>query len=166
LDVELLVPTDWKDLRTVRLRALIDSPSAFLSTHELELGWTEPQWRSTFEQAFWVVARHGAEIVGLARCLRETGGDPHERYVESLWVEPGHRRSGITRMLLQRVLDAVRLEAVEKLLLWVLDGNREARVVYERLGFGTTNRRQALPDDPDRSEELLCLDVDEGLILG
>jgi L-amino acid N-acyltransferase YncA len=157
LDVETLAADDWKILRDVRLRALEDSPTAYISSRQTEMVWTEARWRRTFEGALWVVARGRQEIVGLTRSVRVERRPAFERHLESVWVEPGHRRTGVLRTLLRYLIE---LEPdVREWLVWVLTDNVEARTVYERLGFQSTGERQPLDDSSDRSEERLRLSL-------
>lgn len=155
MDVEVLAADDWKILREVRLRALKDSPTAYISTYEEVASWTEADWRHRFTTAVWVVIRDGRGIIAVASSLRD--GPVNERYLESVWVEPGHRRTGVLRTILQYLAE---LEPdVEDWFLWVLDGNAEARAVYERLGFEPTGESQPLDDDSGRVEVRLRLNA-------
>ena len=56
LDVRPLEPGDWHVLRTIRLRALAESPRAFTSHYHRESRWNEYQWRRRFDTAHWIVA--------------------------------------------------------------------------------------------------------------
>lgn len=146
----MLAADDWLLLRTVRLQALKDSPGAYISSYEDEVSWTEARWRCSFADALWVVPRSGRRIVGLARSLRVDGRPPDERHLESVWVEPRHRRSGVMGAILRYLTE---LEPdVRDWLLWVLDHNAEAREAYERLGFEPTGERQILTDASGRTE--------------
>jgi len=157
LDVETLADDEWKILRDVRLRALEGSPTAYISSRQTEMAWTEARWRRTFEGALWVVARGRQEIVGLARSVRVERRPAFERHLESVWVEPGHRRTGVLRTLL-RYLAELEPE-VREWRVWVLTDNVEARAVYERLGFRSTGECQPLDDSSGRSEERLGLNL-------
>jgi L-amino acid N-acyltransferase YncA len=149
LDVDALAADDWAILRDVRLRALKDAPAAYISTYEDVACWTEAQWRDCFATAVWVVLRSDGRIIGVASSLRDDER-PTERHLESVWVEPGHRRTGALRAILQYLVD---LEPdVEDWLLWVLDGNAEALAVYKRLGFEPTGESQLLNDASGRAE--------------
>ena len=157
MDVETLAADDWKILRDVRLRALEDSPTAYISSRQTEITWTEARWRRSFEDSVWVVAGSRPEIVGMARSVRVDHRPPFERHLESVWVEPGHRRTGVLRTLLRYL---AQLEpAVLEWRVWVLTDNVEARTAYERLGFRSTGERQPLNDLSGRSEERLGLSL-------
>jgi GNAT superfamily N-acetyltransferase len=160
LRVDFLTPAEWRTLRTLRLRALKESPDAFLSAYRREVAWSELDWRATFENGIWIVARQGGRAIGVARSVR----DPDrlwERHAEAIWVEPGHRRTGVTRSLLRALADAERSAGVKDLLVWVLEAKRDARRVYERLGFQPTGEQHVLNDASGRMEERLRLRLTE-----
>lgn len=95
------------------------------------------------------------------RALSSTDRRTDGRHLESVWVDPLHRRSGVLRAILRYLAD---LEPdVRTWMAWVLDGNDEARAAYERLGFESTGERQPLTDAPRRVEERLRLDCKSAL---
>ena len=160
VDVRVLRPAEWPHLRGVRLRALQDSPHAFASHYEREARWSEREWRSMFDSATWLIAGNRHNLVGLASSTAAERA--WQRNIESVWVEPRHRRRGVTRLLLKEL---VRQEpaVVTELYAWVLDGNEYARYVYQRLGFELTGQRQPLPGSPGRIEERLVLRIGRGV---
>jgi ribosomal protein S18 acetylase RimI-like enzyme len=145
LDLQLLSPVDWQVLKAARLRALEDSPRAFMSCYDRELLWTEWQWRRMFDAATWIVARDADDVVGLARSVGDPAR-PWTRHFESIWVAPTHRRRGVLRDLLNALTDIERSTGVTELLLWVLEDNHDAQRAYENLGFERTGESQFLPD--------------------
>jgi GNAT superfamily N-acetyltransferase len=156
--VDSLTPSEWPQLQRVRLDALRDSPTAFVSSYELEAGWSEREWTATFERALWVVARTSRGIVGLARST-EADARSWQRHVEAVWVEPGLRSHGISRRLIAGVVEHERRMGVSELLLWVIEGNHQARRIYEHLGFRSTGERHQLSDRSGRFEERLRLQI-------
>lgn len=154
MDVEVLAGDDWEILQDVRLRALEDSPAAFLST--AETSWGEAEWRALAVEDAWIVARSGDQVIGVVRSVRVDDRPTNERHLESVWVDPLHRKKGVLRAIL-RYLAELEPE-VRTWMAWVLDGNDEARAAYERLGFETTGMRQLLAGTPRRIEERLRLD--------
>jgi GNAT superfamily N-acetyltransferase len=145
LDLQLLSPVEWQILKAVRLRALQDSPHAFMSRCDDELRLSDWEWRRMFDASTWIVARDTDDVVGLARSV----GDPLRpwtRHVESIWVAPTHRRRGVFRGLLYALAEVERGMGVTDLLLWVLEDNHDAQRAYETLGFEPTGESQFLPD--------------------
>ena len=144
LELHLLRPVDWRVLRAARLRALQDSPHAFISRYDHELRLSEFEWRRKFEAVSWMVAQEGEDVVGLAGSVSDPV-TPGIRHVESIWVAPAHRRRGVFRVLLSALADTERRMGVTDLLIWVLEDNQDAQRAYETLGFEPTGERQFLP---------------------
>jgi ribosomal protein S18 acetylase RimI-like enzyme len=157
-EIRVLSAAEWNVLRGARLQALRDAPEAFLAEPEHEAGWSEDMWKLTFVTSRWLVALSGGQPIGLLRSVREPGRSG-ERHIESIWVAPGHRRRGLLRSLLGVLADRESRLGVAQLKLWVLEGNKEARQVYRRLGFEPTGRRQTLSDGTGRVEHQLSLAI-------
>jgi ribosomal protein S18 acetylase RimI-like enzyme len=155
--VEVLTENDWPRLRDIRLAALTDDPLAFLATYEREAAYDEQRWRWEFARGEWNVMLASDADVGVVGATREPGMPPHECHLEFLWIAPGSRRAGAATMLLRTVLDRLRDSGVRTVWLWILNGNDPALSLYQQFGFQSTNERQALPDDPERSEERMKL---------
>ena len=132
-----VTPGDWKDLRSVRLRALTDAPKAFVSEHSREAGWLEEDWRAAIQQARWVVARTSHDVIGVARSSRDAES-PERRYIEAVWVAPEFRRLGVGGGLVHWLIDRERNSGIKEILLWVIDSNDYARGFYLRMGFRPT----------------------------
>jgi ribosomal protein S18 acetylase RimI-like enzyme len=156
-EVRELGPSDWSVLRDVRLRALSDSPGAFLSTYEREAALEADEWTKRLDDAAWLVATDGGEAIGLVG-LVEGSPPPGARYIESTWVAPAYRRRGVFRSLLARLVEIGRGKGLDSLFLWVVGNNDVARRAYASLGFVETNHVQHLDGD-NRSEHRLRLDM-------
>lgn len=153
LHLAWVTPGDWKDLRSVRLRALTDAPKAFTSEHSREAGWSEEDWLSAIQQARWVVARTAHEVIGVARSSQDMKS-PESRYIEAVWVAPKFRRLGVGGRLVRRLIDRERNSGIREILLWVIDSNDNARSFYLRIGFTPTGHIQPAPGQEQRTEEL------------
>jgi GNAT superfamily N-acetyltransferase len=144
LDIKLLAPEEWHVLRTIRLRALLDSPDAFMSHYDREVRWSEAQWRQRFTSGTWVVAIESGAIIGIAGLVDGYASDG--RHVEWTWVDSAHRHRGIFRALLKVLIDRESGNGAYDIALWVLENNSAARTAYARLGFAPTGERQRLSD--------------------
>jgi ribosomal protein S18 acetylase RimI-like enzyme len=151
--VEVLKEHEWSRLRDIRLSALRDYPSAFLASHEREAAYDEQRWCQEFSRGEWNIMLADNKEIGLLGVTREQAMSSQECYLEYLWVAPAFRRSGVASMLLRTVLDRLRDSGVHTVWLYILDGNQEARRLYQRFGFQSTNERHLLPDHPAGSEE-------------
>ncbi|WP_432944625.1 GNAT family N-acetyltransferase [Kribbella sp. CA-253562] len=156
MDVEVLTDDDWKLLRDLRLRALDESPGAFLSKADATRAGDEAYWHERCARDTWVIARIGQEVVGMACSVQDPDHSSDARHVESVWVEPAHRRKGVLRAMLRHLVESE--PGVHSWFVWVLDGNELARDVYERLGFRSTGERQTLAGAVERSEARMRLD--------
>jgi ribosomal protein S18 acetylase RimI-like enzyme len=157
--LDWVTPADWKDLRSVRLRALADAPKAFVSEHGREDGWLEEDWRSAIYQGLWVVARTAHGVIGVARSSQDPQS-PESRYIEAVWVAPEFRRLGVGRGLVRWLIDRERKSGIREILLWVIDTNVHARSFYFGMGFRSTGRIQPIPGEENRTEELLAYVTD------
>jgi GNAT superfamily N-acetyltransferase len=154
LRISMLTPADWRVLATIRRTALADAPEAFLP-HGAEADWSEVEWRRTFETGLWVMAHVGTSPVGLARMSRDHGGEPP--HIESVWTDQAHRRTGVARALVQWLIDHEQQAGAQEILVWVIDPNPVAMLLYASLGFEPTGERQALDNAGARVEERLRL---------
>jgi ribosomal protein S18 acetylase RimI-like enzyme len=135
VEIDLLGPGDWPVLRCARLAALRDSPDAFVATLAAEVERTQEEWIASIASSTWAVARDVGESVGIA-CLTAANPEaPRERFVESVWVKPEHRRQGLVRRMLGRLEAEARAEGAEYLQLWVLETNDSAYDAYLKLDF-------------------------------
>jgi ribosomal protein S18 acetylase RimI-like enzyme len=152
--VEVLTENEWSRLRDIRLTALRDHPAAFLSSYEVEADYDEQRWRQEFSRGEWnIMLADGKEIglLGVTRLFNRSSQEynlSQEYYLEYLWVAREFRRSGAGSRLLRTVLDRLRDSGVHTVWLYILDGNEDARRLYQSFGFQSTNERQPLPNHP------------------
>jgi ribosomal protein S18 acetylase RimI-like enzyme len=129
----------YKALRDATLAAHED---AFTSDAESEARKVPSDYRSRFgldridAGQFTVGAFVGARLVGALSCEREPRRKVrHLGHVVGMMVEPGHRRRGVGRALLQDCIGRARLApGLEILTLSVTAGNPAERL-YEGFGF-------------------------------
>jgi GNAT superfamily N-acetyltransferase len=131
--VQVLTADDWPAWRGIRLRALQDSPEAFGSTYEREVGFTETEWRERTgaPDSVSVLAHDGERPVGMGGGFSDLPGWLH---VVAMWVEPAARGRGVGRAVL-RALETWADEHRLRLHLDVSIANDAARAVYTRYGF-------------------------------
>jgi ribosomal protein S18 acetylase RimI-like enzyme len=157
VSVRRIEPGDAALLRTVRLAALKDAPSAFGSTHAAEVVRSDHEWtdralagskgsvRATF------FANGPGVVVGLVGGYRDGPSDGRVELV-SMWVAPTHRRSGVGRALVDAVIAWTQETGGSDVGLWVTRGNSAAEHLYQSMGFIPTGERQPLPSDPSKEE--------------
>jgi GNAT superfamily N-acetyltransferase len=145
---------DWTTWRDLRLRALRDSPSAFGSTYEREVDFTETQWRQRVGgDGVAVLATVADDPVGMAGGFRDLPGLLH---VIAMWVDPGHRRRGVSGALLRGLEEWADAHGL-RLHLDVNTSNRAARTSYERYGFVATGETRPLREGSGEVVERMVL---------
>jgi ribosomal protein S18 acetylase RimI-like enzyme len=137
--------------KTVRLRALQDTPAAFGSTYARESQLSDAQWQQRAgnlctSRSIGYLA-HQNEYCGIAVCfLKEQ--DPQYAELRSMWVAPEQRRTSTGRLLVDTVEAWARRSGAHTLQLMVTSSNLAAISFYQRLGFTPTGRTEPYPNDP------------------
>lgn len=140
------VPSEeWETIRAARLQALRDSPHAFASSHAEEVIRPDDWWIEGAHRLAWFVAEEDGMIVGLVAGMPL--GDTPE--IISMWVEPGHRGTGVAEDLVGAVVAWAKTEGARGLCLAVAQDNDRARRFYERVGFVPTGDGPTLRSRPD-----------------
>ena len=157
---------EWRELRTLKLSALRDSPTAF-STSYAAVG-DDPVWREhtaheagSLTSATFIAATEEGHWVGMtgAGPLDEVPGHAH---VHGVYVAPAHR--GGQAGLAVRLMDAgvawarARTDATW-LTLGVHEDNEHARRFYRRFGFSDTGK--VIPYAPDPSKKVCIMGYEE-----
>ena len=93
---------------------------------------------SAGKDRFYVVAEKAGEVVGYAGIVNLSGVAD----VLTVTVQADHRRMGIARELLRRLIDWTRTQKCEAIMLEVKVGNEEAMPLYRSFGFVEISRRK------------------------
>lgn len=102
--------------------------------------WTMAQFKEEFssKERMYVVAELAGELIAYAGVVNLAGTAD----VLTVTVADGHRRKGIGRELLRRLIDWSRTQKCEAIMLEVRVGNEEAIPLYESFGFIEISRRK------------------------
>jgi ribosomal protein S18 acetylase RimI-like enzyme len=142
--VSRLTESDWRIFAIVRLRALSDALGERDPQYQREVAFTAAQWRRRLRDHAQFAAWIGNRPVGLIGAQQET---TERVYLYSLWLDPQVRGRGLARSLVTAAVEWARgLDAREVTLRVAID-NRQARSVYESLGFRATSSETAGPRD-------------------
>lgn len=141
-DLRVIGADDWERFRTLRLRALADSPDSFGATLADASAQRPSVWRDR--------ATSGGPVVLACAERRAIGmGGLHlpaaseDAFVWGMWVEPAARGQGVAARILRLLLDHADQEG-RPVTLHVTHGNDTARRLYERHGFVATGEVQPL----------------------
>lgn len=113
--------------------------------------WTEGMLRDCLRADYWnTVAEDAAGRVLAFAILSSGGGDAH---VLNIVVDPGQRRRGIARRLLDALMDEARARASDQLFLEVRASNTPAITLYQDLGFAEVALRRGYYPQPGGGRE-------------
>lgn len=153
ISVFRLEAEDWPTARELRLRALSDSPDAFLGGMSAEGEYDEKHWRGELELNVWFLARLDAEPVGLAK-LNRSPEENDGMHLEAMWVAPAARLRGVGEVLVSAVESTAAALGAQLLRLWVFAEIQSAHTFYRQLGYTGPIRKQAIKvNDRVRIEE-------------
>jgi GNAT superfamily N-acetyltransferase len=139
-------------LRSIRLRALLDTPDAFGSTYEETVARPAESWSEQLRNLPTFVAVSDELDVGVVRCGRDNA-NTRTAWLISMWVAPEVRRSGVGGLLVDAVIGWARASGMNRLLLDVADGNAPAIALYSRKGFMPNGEVSTLPPPRDHIRE-------------
>jgi len=143
ISVFLLEADDWPTARAMRLRALADSPEAFLGDLSSESEHDEVHWRSELRLNAWLLATLEGTPVAVAK-LNLVPEHNDGTHLEALWVAPEIRHLGVGEVLVSAVESTAKTLGVNVLRLWVFADNRSAQTFYRHLGYASSARRQKI----------------------
>jgi ribosomal protein S18 acetylase RimI-like enzyme len=150
--IEPITATNAAAFRSVRLLALQESPGAFSGTYARESVLSDAEWHQRV--ANWngdcgigYLAKQDGAWCGIAGALLDVQ-DASTAQLLSMWVAPGHRRSGVGKDLVDAIAAWARSRAARTLRLMVTSHNPAAIDFYTRIGFTMTGRTGPYPNDP------------------
>lgn len=150
-------PADWRNLRSIRLEMIQDTPTAYAETFDEASALDEAAWRTRGERGS---AEHATQIVAISddgRWLGSMGGYLPDTQTGPLLVgvyvtpEWRGRDRGLTDALFERLEEWARTEG-STLTLHVHEENLRARKYYERQGFVATGQSVPYNLDPTKNE--------------
>ena len=159
--IDALTPDRWETFKSVRLRALSDTPDAFGSTLEREERFTEEDWRKRLERTdckTFVAVSSENNPIGLI-----TGG-PYDEVggLFAMWVDPSERKKGIGGSLVDAVIQWAKERDFKEILLDVADENLSAIYLYQSKGFSRTGVTGTLPPPREHIlEHQRCLTLNQ-----
>lgn len=158
ISVRVLREEDWADYRDVRLRALKESPEAFVASAEEEGTYGEDRWRGRMQRSRRLLAEQGDSVVGVVSVGSHKIEAPGVGELFGLWVEPALRGTGVARKLLEAAAAQARADDLKQLIYWVGTDNGRAVAFASSFGFRPTDSRRPMEihgvDDAEDAEEL------------
>ncbi|MEG1053126.1 MAG: GNAT family N-acetyltransferase [Janthinobacterium sp.] len=139
---------DWPALKSTRLAALLDAPTAFGASHASAAAFADADWQeravSTPQRTFFL-AFDAEQAIGLAAQVVAGNGECH---LIAMWVQSDYRGLAVA----QGLVDAVKQCAVgnghSRLVLGVAPENARAAAFYRKQGFVFLPEWEALESHP------------------
>lgn len=156
IGVRLLDEESWGEYRDVRLRALQESPEAFVATVEEEREYDEQLWRTRMRRSRRLLAEDGGAVVGVVSVGAERVSDDGVGELFGLWVEPELRGKGVARKLLEAAARQARHDDLRHLVYWVGTDNGRAVAFASSFGFRPTDSRRPVrvEGEDEEAEEM------------
>lgn len=148
-------PDEWELWKALRLRALRDTPLAFLETIQRAEAYDDELWRSRVapspvRRSVVAIADDGTWVGQMVVLL-----EPPPPTLVSVYVDARHRGDGTAERLLDAVTVQLREVGATSLRLQVGEGNERARRFYERMGFVATGDVEHYPGHPPPEHEMV-----------
>jgi GNAT superfamily N-acetyltransferase len=134
-----VTPDDWEEWRAIRLASLLDTPTAYGSTYEREVAFTEQDWRERLAGPAVLVRADGVPVAMGAAFNPEPG----TLHIVAMYVVPAHRGRGLSRLVLDALVGHGRERGL-RVQLSVNTDNEVARLAYLRYGFVPTGETRPL----------------------
>ncbi len=141
---------EWRLWRSLRLRAVEESPNSFRGTLAQESAEADEWWSDLIGRT----AEHPRGLLLVAEVESDPAGmlfgrldeDNELLDVGAMWVDPEMRRHGIGRALLDAAIEWANAAGAVRAELWVTQGNEAAERLYASGGFVATSESEPLRD--------------------
>ncbi len=156
--IRAVLPPEWSRLRSLRLQALAEAPTAFGSTLAQEAAFPDSVWQeraaagATSESRITFIIEQDDGWLGSATALRTNDTGAVTVTLVGLWVNPAVRGQRLGEQLVAAVTAWAERRGATVLDLWVTITNAPAIALYERCGFRPSEERQPLPHTPSLLE--------------
>ncbi|MFJ2479048.1 GNAT family N-acetyltransferase [Pseudomonas sp. NPDC087598] len=146
---------DWASLKSVRLEALLDAPTAFGVSYETAASYTDERWKelasAQSDPRFWM-ALDGNDPVGMIGA----GVDKTGRFnLIGMWIRAPYRGSGVARRLVESVKAHALDRGHNRVVLDVSPDNKRAAQFYLSQGFAFIDEFEPLASHPHISVQTM-----------
>lgn len=161
IEIISLPASQWRTYHNLRLRAIQDSPQAFLDTEEQTRTFPEKKWRQRLADAaagknWQLFAKLDKQLVGMIGAFR---GDEDTQNASvtavGLWVAPEARGKGVGRKLMETLLDSLKRKSIKTVHLSVNAEQAVAVALYKKLGFQIVEEKELVMGDGKKHAELM-----------
>jgi GNAT superfamily N-acetyltransferase len=151
---------EWSEMRTLRLHALTDAPTAYGSTLAQEQSYSEEIWRerslgtaSGCGRATFIAERDGIWVGMVTGLANQQGQTNQSTLLVALFVATSVRRKGIGVALVDALTLWARDCGADQIALWVASDNDPAVALYQRCGYRLTGVSKPHAHAPGLTEQ-------------
>lgn len=136
---------EWQVYRSLRLRALEESPDSFRVLYEERVDVLDEEWANGYQKTV-----QADDLVIFFAELDEPVGmtmarvEDHELQIFGMWVEPDARDRGLGRALIEAAFIWGKVRGASSARLAVTVGNDTGEHLYARAGFEPTGETEPL----------------------
>ena len=149
MDIRSTTADDWPILKTMRLAALHDAPTAFGVSHATAAAYSDAQWRERAagpHPQFLLAFRDGVAVGMIGGGVSAATG---EYNLIAMWVRPEHRGSGAAAQLVAAIKASADAQGHARIVLDVAPENARAAAFYRRQGFVFLPEWEPLASHPE-----------------
>jgi len=133
--VSLITQNEWKRLKEIRLRALIENPEAFGDNLADAMKLSESDWLKYYEKNDYLVASINGKDIGMLYIEVLNGDHGATCWIGGCWTDPNFRGSGVMRALFNYIDLNGEVNGWQRQGLGVWIDNLPAIYAYKSLGF-------------------------------
>lgn len=140
---------DWKSLKTIRLAALVDTPTAFGVSHATALSYTDVEWQDRSAgrgPGKFTLALASGAAVGMVGFVVSSTGDFN---LIAMWVTPEFRGTATATKLVEAMKAEAVMQGHSRIVLGVALSNRRAVSFYQKLEFVFLPEWEPLESHPE-----------------
>jgi len=133
--VSLITQNEWKRLKEIRLRALIENPEAFGDNLADAMKLSESDWLKYYEKNDYLVASINGKDIGMLYIEVLNGDHGATCWIGGCWTDPNFRGIGVMRALFNYIDLNGEVNGWQRQGLGVWIDNLPAIAAYKSLGF-------------------------------
>lgn len=151
-EIVTLPPSQWKEYRDLRLRALTEEPQAFASNYtenalKPDIFWQERLDPVLEHETPWLLfAKKGDKLVGMVGAYTKEEKDTVE--IIAVYVVPEERGKGVAKKLMETIIKRIKNNSeIHKILLGLNAQQTSALNLYKKLGFLVVSEEEIIFGD-------------------
>jgi GNAT superfamily N-acetyltransferase len=151
---------EWLEMRSLRLHALADAPTAYGSTLAQEQSYSDEIWRersrgtaSGCERATFIAERDGKWLGMVTGLANQQGQMSQSTLLVAMFVATSVRCKGIGVSLVDALTSWARDCGANQIALWVASDNKPAVSLYQRCGYRFTGVSKPHAHAPGLTEQ-------------